>query len=231
MCHQDCINFAKKNFRVEEIKNKSVIEVGSANHNGSVREFIEFLDPYRYIGVDIQDVSGVDVVCNAENLVDYFGQESFDVLISTEMLEHVRNWQDVVSNFKKVLKPNGILLITTRSIGFPYHSAPFDFWRYQIEDMKFIFSDLLIEVLEKDPEQPGVFIKAKKTPDFVENNLAEYPLYSIVKHSRIATLTDDDISEFDQWINKIDLFVRRTIIKLLPSSLRKFIKKRILKLI
>jgi len=231
MCNQSCIEFGKANLTVENIKNKSVLEVGSVNINGSLRSIIEALEPSLYIGVDIHMAPGVDVICNADNLVNHFGQEKFDVLISTEMLEHVSNWQEVVSNFKKVLKPNGILLITTRSIGFPYHGAPYDFWRYQLSDFKTIFSDFKIEVLKKDNEEPGVFLKAVKPINFKEKNLDDYLLYSIIKHKKITSNTDLEVTEWDQWFNNLDLAVRRLVSKILPLSIRQFIKKRILKII
>jgi len=40
----------------------------------------------------------------AEKLVEYVGPESFDIVISTELLEHVQNWRLVINNMKSVLK-------------------------------------------------------------------------------------------------------------------------------
>ncbi len=231
MCNQSCIKFGQANLTVENIKNKAVLEVGSVNINGSLRSIVEALEPSLYIGVDIHMAPGVDVICDADNLVNHFGQEKFDVLISTEMLEHVSNWQEVVSNFKQVLKPNGILLITSRSIGFPYHGAPYDFWRYQLSDFKTIFSDFKIEVLQKDNEEPGVFLKAIKPINFKEKNLDDYLLYSIIKHKKINSNTDLEVTKWDQGFNNLDLAVRKLVSKILPLSIRQFIKKRILKII
>jgi SAM-dependent methyltransferase len=156
------LEFFIENVQKEEFENKRILEVGSKYVNGSVRPLIEkFFNPKEYIGVDIEKGKFVDVVCDAENLVDYFGKETFDVVISTELLEHVKDWRKVINNLKEVLKPNGYIYITTRSKGFPYHGYPYDFWRYEVEDMKEIFKDFEIIKLEKDPEAPGVFLKAK----------------------------------------------------------------------
>lgn len=163
--------------------------------NGSLRPLLESFKPEQYVGVDVIKGRGVDILCNAEDLLDKFQRESFDVLISTELLEHVRNWKKTVSNFKNAVKPSGIILVTTRSYDFHYHGFPYDFWRYEIDDMKNIFSDCVIEKLEKDPEK-GVFIKVRKPIDFVERNLSDYELYSIVVDKRIKQLNEQDFRDF-----------------------------------
>jgi len=192
MCNISCIIFGARNLTREEVEGKRVIEVGSYDVNGSLRPIIELLKPAEYIGVDIRKGPGVDIICNAENLVERFGKETFDIVISTELLEHIRNWKKAISNIKNVCKPGGIILITTRSYGFPYHPCPYDFWRYELEDMKYIFSDCEILALEKDPQEPGVFIKVRKPNKFIEKDLSDYELYSIISNKRVKEITDED---------------------------------------
>lgn len=139
-----------------EVTKREVIEVGSFDHNSSLRSLIESWGPCRYVGVDIRKGPGVDVICSAENLVKTFGKESFDIVISTELIEHVADWKGVMSNIKKVCRLGGVILITTRSRGYLYHPSPGDFWRYELEDMKNIFSDCDIQILERDCQVPGV---------------------------------------------------------------------------
>lgn len=162
MCNQSCIDFGEKALSPVEIKGKRVIEVGSYNINESLRDYIENGKPSEYIGVDILEGPGVDIVCKAENIVETFGQNSFDIVVSTELLEHVEDWRTVISNLKNICKIGGTILISTRSLGFPHHSYPYDFWRYEIIDMKNIFSDCGIMILESDNQEPGVFLKAIK---------------------------------------------------------------------
>lgn len=184
MCNIACLDFGREHLTEGDIKGKRVIEVGARDVNGSLRPFAEAMGPAEYVGVDLEVGPGVDEICNVYDLVERFGEESFDVVISSEMLEHVHDWRRAFSQMKSILRPGGMILITTRSIGFPYHDYPFDYWRYEIDDMKAIFADMSIEALEPDTHDPGVLIKARKRADHAEADLSEIALFSMVSNSR-----------------------------------------------
>lgn len=184
--------FAALNIKTDDIRDKRVIEVGSYDVNGSLRPLVEALEPSSYVGVDIMDGPGVDVVCDAGELLSRFSESSFDFVISTEMIEHVKNWRWAIHNLKNICKAGGGILITTRSSGFFYHGHPDDYWRYETEDFEYIFQDFTIENLDKDP-QFGVMIKARKPHDFTETNLQDYRLYSIIAGKRIKDFEDIDL--------------------------------------
>jgi SAM-dependent methyltransferase len=179
MCNAWCIQYWSTRILKEEVEGKRVIEVGSLDINGSLRSIIGKLNPAEYIGVDITEGQGVDIICYAEDIIERFGTESFDFVVSTEMIEHVEDWRKVVSNIKNICKSEGTIIVTTRSKGFPVHGFPDDFWRYEVEDMSKIFSDCIVEILEPDESEPGVFMKAKKPKGFVELDLSSYALYSV----------------------------------------------------
>jgi len=113
-----------------------------------------------------------------------------------------------MSNLKRILRPNGVLLLTTRSKGFPYHGYPYDFWRYEVDDMKTIFSDLSVEVIETDPLSPGVFVRATKPAMFSERNLDAIDLYSIVTRRRCRDVTGLEVT-VRRWRHKARLFLSR----------------------
>jgi len=184
--------FAIRNLRQEEIEGNRIIEISSLDVNGSARTFIESHRPREYIGTDIKSGSGVDVVCDFKDLVSKFRQESFDIVVSTEMLEHVRDWRDAIHIIKQLCKSGGIILLSTRSPGFIYHGYPWDFWRFAIKDIEYIFQDCLIKRLETDPAK-GVCAKIIKPENFIEKDLSGYPLYSIVTGKRALDITDNDL--------------------------------------
>lgn len=196
LCHVQCIVFGAINLKKEDVEGKRIIEIGSYDVNGSLRSVIESLNPFEYVGVDLKEGPGVDVVCSAEDVLKCFEKESFDVVISTEMIEHVKDWRKVISNIKNICKFGGIIFISTRSLGFPYHPSPTDFWRFQSKDMKNIFSDCEILTLEEDTEFPGIFIKLRKPINFVENDLTDYKLYSIITDKKMVEITEAD---FKNW--------------------------------
>jgi hypothetical protein len=118
-----------------------VLEVGAYNVNGSVRGVVEPIAE-SYIGVDIQPGAGVDLVVDAENIINVFEEVQFDVVISTEMLEHVQNWPLIVHNLIAATRIGGIMVLTTRDVGMYWHGFPGDYWRFSPDDLRRIFEPI-----------------------------------------------------------------------------------------
>ncbi|MGH7721497.1 MAG: class I SAM-dependent methyltransferase [Candidatus Dormibacteria bacterium] len=147
------------------VRDKRVLEVGSRDVNGSPRPQLASLQPAAYVGVDLSEGPGVDLICSASELVERLGAASFDVVISTEMLEHCADWQLAVQQMSAVLRPGGWLLVTTRSPGFFRHEHPDDHWRFRIEDFERIFAGWEEPRIESDAQAPGVFFLGRRPPE------------------------------------------------------------------
>lgn len=98
-----------KNLKTEYPKvfeNNEVIEFGALDVNGSPREIF---DSRKYIGVDAQAGKGVDIrsLCHA-----YKGEEKYDVVVSTEMLEHDPYWDLSILKMLDLVKIGGSLILT-----------------------------------------------------------------------------------------------------------------------
>ena len=162
MCNQFCLSFVYDNMPSEAVAGLRVLEVGAYDVNGTCRKDLIKHLPSLYFGVDMRHGPNVDAITNVYELEYRFGKESFDVVVNTEMMEHVTNWREAINNMKSVIKVGGYLALTTRSIGFGYHGFPVDWWRFSLENMAAIFSDYKILALQTDPLAPGIGIVAQK---------------------------------------------------------------------
>ena len=176
-----------------ELRGKRILEVGSRSVNGGVRPVITLAcQPSEYLGIDIIEGKGVDRVLPCDRLLTTFGEGSFDAVVATEVLEHVDDWKTALRNMKGVLKPGGLALVTVPSKGFPFHAWPYDFWRYQIEDVQQAFSDFDVLHLRKNPESPGVLFAGRKSSR-PATDLAPIALYSMILGRRTPV-----VQRFDQ---------------------------------
>lgn len=217
MCGRADIEFGRVVIKEDDVRGKSIIEIGAYNINGSLRPHVQSMNPGKYVGVDIAEGPGVDFVGDVTDLLATFEYGSFDIVIATEVLEHVKNWRKAVSNIKHIIKPGGIVIITVPSKGCGFHGCPEDHWRYEIEDIKTIYSDFIIEELWKNPEIEGVFLKAKRPNKLIEFDTSNYKLYSIMKGRRAFDNRGIEILFFN-----IRMFIR--ILRKTPAHIKYLFK-------
>ena len=140
--------------QVDGLTSASTLEVGSLDVNGSVRSFFTG----EYVGIDMRAGPGVDIVGTGDRLP--FDDASFDVVVSTEMLEHDRSFWLSMAEMGRVLRHGGHLILTTRGNGFGEHNEPSDYFRFMPSSM-FVLLELATcnaVVTELDPEVPGIFV-------------------------------------------------------------------------
>lgn len=122
-----------------------VLEVGSRDINGSVRQF--FYDAEVYIGTDQEPGVGVDCVVNNKDLYNKFGKDApcFDTIIACEVFEHDHQFWWTHWQILQLLRPRGYLIVTTPTFGFPLHRYPKDYWRFGEDAYReFFFKDMEI---------------------------------------------------------------------------------------
>jgi hypothetical protein len=166
MCHPSVLAFVEVHLSAGAVAGRRVLEVGSQDINGSARYYLQRMAPLSYLGVDSAPGVGVDRVLPAERLVSQFGEQAFDIVIATEMLEHARDWRACLWNMMAVLCDGGLLVLTTRSSGFPYHGFPEDHWRFSRADAVRILEGqgFWLRALQDDPLAPGIFLIAQRPP-------------------------------------------------------------------
>jgi SAM-dependent methyltransferase len=103
-----------------------------------------------YAGADLGPGPQVRYVCPAEALTA--PDQSFDAVLSTQLLEHALDPARCVAEMRRVLKPGGVALVTTHGV-WPYHPVPNDYWRWTHEGLRKLTQDNGLEVLEIVPHR------------------------------------------------------------------------------
>ena len=97
----------------------------------------------KYFGVDIVDAEKFDY--NNTDVTPFDGETipfedgKFDGVICTEVLEHVQNYQRLIDEMHRVMKPGARGTITIPWSA-RYHYIPYDFFRYTPSSLKTMFS-------------------------------------------------------------------------------------------
>jgi len=128
------------------VKPQMTLEIGSYNVNGMVERQGD------YTGIDMRSGPNVDLVMNGHDL--QFKDASFDCVICAETLEHDDMPWQTAKEIHRVLKDEGVLIVTVPGIGFPRHDFPSDYWRFTAAGVKALFKDFVtIECVEDSTEK------------------------------------------------------------------------------
>jgi len=106
-----------KNLHPSLFNDASVLDVGSCDINGNNREFFSLLE---YTGVDVYPGPNVDVV---SPIHEWEEEKTFDVVISTECLEHDMHYSKSLSAMISRLNPGGLFIMTCATTGRAEHGT------------------------------------------------------------------------------------------------------------
>lgn len=102
----------------EFFSGQRVLEVGSLNINGTVRDFFSNC---LYTGVDVAPGNDVDIVAQGQDLS--FPDGSFDVTVSAECFEHNPYWKETFDNMVRMTRKGGLVAFTCAAEGRPEHGT------------------------------------------------------------------------------------------------------------
>ena len=103
---------------------KRILEIGSYDVNGSVRQYFENSS---YLGVDLTEGPGVDIVCESSELDQPDG--AFDLCISCECFEHNPKWLETFLNMHRMTRKGGSVIFTCATTGRLEHGTRRSFTR------------------------------------------------------------------------------------------------------
>ena len=117
--------------------------------------FLEFGDPRyraffapaaieRYDIIDVAPTPAATIVADIQRC-PAIPDNTYDVIICTQVLEHVANPFLAAAELFRILKPGGRLLLTVPA-AYPYHAVPRDYWRFTRDSLELLFGERFREL-------------------------------------------------------------------------------------
>lgn len=128
------------------VKSGDVLDAGAGKlaYKELVSEFAT-----NYTSSDFQKTHpDLDVETDIEEMS--FKDKSFDAVFCSQVLEHVPHPWKAMKEIRRVLKANGVAVITVPMLGY-IHNAPYDFYRYTEYGLETLAKDAGFSVLELKP--------------------------------------------------------------------------------
>jgi SAM-dependent methyltransferase len=126
-------------------KNLDILEIGSGDVRKNQSAVHIFSNSNSFIQTDINSELG-------HKFLDITGEiqieEKYDLVLCTNVLEHVYDTNLAIKNLKYLMKEKGHLVISVPFI-YPLHDEPEDYWRFTEHAIKQLFSDFKILTLKR----------------------------------------------------------------------------------
>lgn len=91
---------------------------------------------FEYLGADLASIEGIDVAISESGILD-LEDASVDVVLSSQVLEHIYDFDIYLRECNRVLKPNGQLILSTHG-HWQFHPDPNDYWRWTSQGLKMV---------------------------------------------------------------------------------------------
>lgn len=163
----------REGFRVLEIGSRAVI---------SDSVWKQFIPRCAYTGFDIIEGKNVDVTGDAHQLSRLFDLNSFDLVITSAVFEHLAMPWVVAEEIAKVLDIGGILCLET-TLCFGEHELPWHFFQFNANALECLFNRSLgFEVIDSGVDNPMIGRFAHDACDYLRGK----PIGGLWCHSSIV---------------------------------------------
>lgn len=108
----------------------------------------------RHFVMDIEPSESVDLVADARAMP--LAGQSVDVVLCTQVLEHIPEPVRVLDEIRRVLRPGGTLILSVPAI-FPQHGSPGDYWRYMPQGLAWLLRDYKTVKIRSESGTVGSF--------------------------------------------------------------------------
>lgn len=171
---------------------EEIYEFGSLRVAGQekIADLRVFFQDKKYIGADMRPGIGVDVVLNLHKID--LPSNSVGTVIMVDTLEHVEYPHRAVEEAYRILKPNGLLIISS-VMNFQIHNHPYDYWRFTPEAFKSLLKPFASSFVGSAGDKifphtvVGVGFKNKISEDLLKEFLVKFKVWQQRESSPIRS--------------------------------------------
>jgi SAM-dependent methyltransferase len=139
-------DYADIPLKIVDVGARAPKRLNQAAHRSSYRHLFEG-SGWNYRGLDTTPGDKVDIVTPDPCCWDSIKDETIDVIVSGQALEHVEFPWKTASEISRVLRPGGLACLIVPSAG-PEHSYPLDCWRIYPDGIKALAKWANLQVVE-----------------------------------------------------------------------------------
>ena len=147
-----------------------VLEVGSKDY-GSTASFREFYAGAEYVGVDMSEGKGVDVVVDLTESLGPLAESHFALGICCSVLEHVKKPWLFAANLTRLIRPGGRLYMSVPWV-WRYHAYPDDYFRFSHRGVISLFDEFEWAHVFYSTTAPGEFVEITGADAGGDNKMA-----------------------------------------------------------
>jgi SAM-dependent methyltransferase len=155
--------------KTESIKGR-ILDLASGTKRPSYYRFLTVDKNSDIVSVDISDERTPDIKADLEQPFPFKDGE-FDYVFCFNLLEHIYNYRNVISEASRTLKDRGKLIGTVPFLG-SVHGDPDDYFRYTMSTLNKLFKDanfkgISVEALGYGPLAVGYYMTEFLFPKFL----------------------------------------------------------------
>lgn len=146
----------------------TVLEIGPHGHPSYYRKMLNIEDiKWHTLDIATTDIAGGEKnplhITSGSEYNYPIADNSFDIVLSGQVMEHVKKIWLWIAELKRITKPQGLIILIV-PVSWPYHAVPVDCWRIYPDGMKALMDDNKLEVLECTFESLEKNLLPKTTP-------------------------------------------------------------------
>lgn len=145
-----------KNTYLDPSAKLKILDIGAFDKTGNFN-YGRILNEenWTYNGLDLQAGNNVDIVIKDPYNWEELQENSYDVVVSGQTLEHAEFFWITMQEIKRILKPGGLCCIIVPSSG-PVHKNPLDCYRFNENGARSLAKYVKFEILESGTNKDKV---------------------------------------------------------------------------